>query len=149
MFTENGLMVDIGELTQVVTQCDVFAAGFRLFPERLLVDTRSNKELPPFISVVEPVSSVQERFFWLGQKRPQFGMPQQFMFFVWPHSIEFFEESGLVERIRDRLRQGGWPRATAMCDEAMAELHRLESKANVNAIKGENYHTFWARPAPA
>lgn len=145
MFTENGLMVDISEIGQVVAYSDVFVIGFRLIPERLLVDTRSNKDEPPFVSVVEPVGSVQERFFWLGQKRPQFGMPQKFMFFVWPHSIAFLEESGLAERIRARLRQSGWPRATEMCDESLAQLRRLEQKANRDAVKGEGYHTMWAR----
>jgi NADH:ubiquinone oxidoreductase subunit 5 (subunit L)/multisubunit Na+/H+ antiporter MnhA subunit len=45
------------------------------------------------------VASVQERFFWLGQQRPTLGMPKNFMFFAWPHSLRYLEDSGLWRRI--------------------------------------------------
>ncbi len=145
MFTENGLMIDLGEVKKAVDSCDVFAVGFRLFPQRLLVDTRSSVEEGPMAAVVEPVNTVEERFFWLGQKRPRFGAPQRFTFFVWPHSIGFLEECSVTEGIRWRCQSPQWPEAAHQCDEAFAELRRLEGQSVRDAISGRNFHALWSR----
>lgn len=142
-------MIDLEEVRKVVETCDVFTMGFRLFPERLIIDTRVNDQDGPMIEVVEPVSTVEERFFWLGQRRPSFGVPQQFTFFVWPHSIGYLEESGLMDKIRQRIcpadesGETGHPVA-----RAMHRLIVLEQQATADAILGRNYHTLWER-APA
>lgn len=146
LFTENGLMIDLEEVRKVVEGCDVFTMGFRLFPERLIIDTRSDEHAGPMIEVVEPVSTVEERFFWLGQRRPSFGVPQQFTFFVWPHSIGYLEESGLLDRIRRRVYPGD---ETGQIGHQMARavtrLFLLEKQATGDAILGRNYHTLWER----
>jgi hypothetical protein len=142
-------MIDLEELRKVVETCDVFTMGFRLFPERLIIDTRVNDQDGSMVEVVEPVSTVEERFFWLGQQRPSFGVPQQFTFFVWPHSIGYLEESGLLQDIRNRV---GAPDETGeparQLKQAMGRLLALEQCAAFDAIHGRNYHTLWER-APA
>ncbi len=144
MFTENGVMIDLEELRKVVNQCDVFTIGFRLFPQRVIVDTRRNETEGPMVEIVEPVGTVEERFFWLGKRRPSFGVPQRFTFFVWPHSITYLEESGVMEQIRQRLCAVG-PACEEQVARTMRELHVLERKAVLDAITGHNYHTLWAR----
>ena len=145
MYTENGLIADVDEVRKVVATADVFGLGFRSFPERLFVDTRSNSGQGPFIGVVEPVSSVQERILWLGQHRPSFGMPQRFAFFFWPNSLRFFEETGVWDAIRRRVLESGHPVAGHEADRAIAELRRLERDALVHAITGEHHRTIWER----
>lgn len=148
LFTENGLMIDLEEVRKVVETCDVFTMGFRLFPERLIIDTRSDTEAGPMIEVVEPVATVEERFFWLGQRRPTFGVPQQFTFFVWPHSIGYLDESGLMDRIRQRICPAGSSSASEeQLGKAMHRLIALERQATADAILGRNYHTLWERAA--
>lgn len=142
MFTENGVLIDLEELRRVVEECDVFTVGFRLFPERMIVDTRQTDEVGPMVEVVEPVNTVEERFFWLGKRRPEFSVPERFTFFIWPHSIRYFEESGVAEMIRRRLYpiepEGGSEMA-----ESLARLHDLENRAVADAITGRNCHTIW------
>ena len=145
MFTENGVLIDFEELRKVVDKCDVFTIGFRLFPERLIVDTRTSGDQGPMIEVVEPVGTVEERFFWLGQRRPQFGVPESFTFFVWPHSVRYLEESGMMDRIRQRIypldtEDGRLGQSVA---ESMWNLILRERKATFDAITGQNYHTLW------
>ena len=144
MFTENGVMIDLDELRKVVDDCDVFTIGFRLFPQRLIVDTRRSSEEGPMVEVVEPVNTVEERFFWLGKRRPSFGVPEQFTFFVWPHSLRFLAECGVVENIRQRLGTAEQPEVARAVDKALAELERLERGAVQEAIVGRNYHTLWS-----
>lgn len=144
MHSENGLLVDLDDVAKMIDQCDVFAVGFRSFPQRLLVDTRYDREEGPFIGVVEPVASVQERFFWLGQQRPRFGAPQRFTFFVWPHSIAFFQEAGLDGGILRRCHESGGSEVLPMFEAAMADIRERDRLATIGAIKGESYHTLWA-----
>ncbi len=143
MFTENGVQIDLEEVGKVVEGCDVFAIGFHMFPERVIIDTRETEDVAPLVQVVEPVTSVEERFHWLGRERPAFGVPERFSFFVWPHSLEFLESCGLARRIRDQLRASERPEVARMIDKALAELQRLERRSVQQALAGEGYHALW------
>ena len=143
MYTENGLMVNLGEVEKVVDECDVFTVVFHMFPERLLVDTRFTAEEGPLVALVEPVASVEERFYWLGRERPRFGPPERFMFFPWPHSIVFLEQCGIADHIRRRCQASGRAEAVAMFEKVMADLKEKEQQVTLAAIKGENFHTIW------
>jgi hypothetical protein len=151
MYTENGLLVDLGQVEEIVNGADVFAIGFRLFPERVLIDTRHDSSDPegpsglPMVAIVDPVATVEERFFWLGQHRPSLGTPENFMFFFWPHSIRYLEESGLWDMIRRRLAGSGFEGAEETVDAALRDLERREYRATCAAIKGETFQTIWAR----
>jgi len=144
MYTENGLLVDLGEIETIVNNADVFAIGFRLFPERLLIDTRHDAKEMPMVAIVDPVETVQERYFWLGQHRPTLGMPQSFMFFYWPHSAGFLEESGIWGRITRRIVGSGVSGARETCDAALQDLTGRERRANVEAITGAHFQTIWS-----
>lgn len=145
MYSENGLLIDLEDVREAVATADVFAVGFRQFPERLFVDTRWNDRHGPFVGVVEPVSSVQERLFWLGARRPSLGMPQRFLFFPWPHSIAFLQESGIWEQIARRVRASGHPQVDAMLEATLRQLKEKEHDANLAAIRGEGYHQIWPK----
>jgi hypothetical protein len=143
------MMVDLEELRKVVDNADVFTIGFRNFGDRLIVDARSEGETGPMIRVVEPVATVEERFFWLGKERPQFGVPERFTFFVWPHSLRYFEDCGLGDMIRHRTFPHGESEDIGrQMAESMHSLIALERQSEYDAIHGRNYHTLWER-APA
>lgn len=150
MHTENGLLVDLKQVRQIIERPDVLTVAFRLFPERLLIDTRFDEQDPegpagmPMVAIVDPVQSVEERFYWLGQHRPGLGAPQQFMFFFWPHSVRYLEESGVWSRIRDRIVATGFPGAADTVDAALRDLASRERDANIAAIRGDRHHTLWS-----
>jgi hypothetical protein len=150
MYTENGLLVDISEITDIVRHADVVTVSFRLFPERLLIDTRHDERdasgdcSMPMVAIVDPVASMQERFFWLGQHRPALGMPKNFMFFHWPHSVRYLDESGVWERVRNRVTSTHFAGARETCDDALRDLLAREHTATVEAIKGAHYQTLWS-----
>jgi hypothetical protein len=143
VFTENGVVIDLEEVGTVVDGSDVFTIGFRLFPERVIVDAREKGDIGPLVQVVEPVTSVEERFHWLGRERPAFGVPENFSFFVWPHSVEFLDSCGLGQKVRDRLQANDRPEVGRMIDESLAELGRLEQRSVIKALTGEGYHALW------
>jgi hypothetical protein len=143
VYSENGLLVDLAEVEKVVDLCDVFTIMFRLFPERLLVDSRTSEQDGPLVAVVGPVATVEERYHWLSRKRPSFGPPERFMFFLWPHTIAFLEQCSIVARIRRRCEATGGLAAVAMLDRALAKLRQEEWLSTKAAITGENYRSLW------
>ena len=140
MQTENGLDVDLAALERVLTTGDLITIGFTLFPQRLLVDTRSNETDGQFVSIVEPVASVQERYLWLGKMRGAFGPPEAFAFFVWPHTVRNLLERNLLAPLRARLSDD----AARSFDEALAEAREMERRAMKHAIRGnDDWPTIW------
>lgn len=152
MHTENGPLVDLRQVEQIVNRADVFTIAFRLFPERLLVDTRHDANDAggpcgmPMVAIVDPVESVEDRYFWLGQHRPGLGSPESFMFFYWPHSIRYLEESGIWAAVRGRVIPEGFAGATETLRAALADLYGREHAAQVEAIRGEKHQTLWEAP---
>ena len=139
MYGEDGQPLDLDELREAIAQSDVLIVGFRAFPERLLVDSRTNGPTGPMVRVVEPVSGVEERLRWLTRRRPQFGLPQRFTFFVWPRSVGYLEETGVAQLLREHVGHDGVPQISA----ALGELHALERSARRAAVSGGPWQTLW------
>ncbi len=148
MYTENGLIIDLDQVRRVVREADVFTVAFRLFPERLIVDTRcapsDDRCATPMVAIVDPVATVEERFFWLGQHRPALGTPNNFIFSFWPHSVGYLAESGIWAAVRGRVVSDGVEGSSATCSDALADLVKRERRANVDAVRGERHHTLWS-----
>ena len=139
MYGENGQLVDVEAVGEAIDRSDVLTIGFRSFSERLIVDSRRNEAVGPMVRVVEPVGGVEERMFWLGRNRPQFGLPEQFTFFVWPHSIDLFESLGLDATLLAHIGADG----TAQLAVAMDEVRRLERSSRRSSIDGDQWRTLW------
>ncbi|MFM9913346.1 MAG: hypothetical protein ACKVN9_07430 [Methylophilaceae bacterium] len=147
MYSENGQLADLDEVRKVIAAADVFGVGFRLFGHRLFVDSRATEHDGPFIGAVEPLSSIQERMFWLGQNRPRFPMPERFAFFFWPNSLQLFEDAGIWQAIRARIVTTGGLSAERDADRALGDLRRLERDAARAAVTGDQHRTIWQRSA--
>lgn len=148
MHSENGLHVDLQALRERLGAADLIVFGFALFPERLLIDTRVNDDEGPLVALVAPVATVQERYAWLGVHRGTFGLPADFAFLPWPHSITAFRELDILGPVRDRLVALS-PEAPRILDDVTGRLAKLEREATVRLIKGEaEWGTLWqAMPA--
>lgn len=147
MFAENGLQIDMDAVNEILARADVVALGFTAFAERLLVDVRSKGSLPPFVSVVDPVATVQERYAWLGRERGVLGAPQAFSFFVWPHSVRTLRERDVLAPLRARLAEVAGDAAEQL-DVIVETLAALEIEAFKKAIRGEDpWRSLWQRDA--
>jgi len=140
MFNEDGLLVDSAEVCEAVSRADVLIVGFPSFPRRLLIDSRTAGEVGPMVRIVEPLAGVDQRMFWLGRHRPQFEMPQRFTFFVWPHSLSYLHESGVVDAMRASIST---PESRAALDTAMDKLHAMERDALRSAVNDGPWRTLW------
>ena len=148
MYSENGVLVDFDEITNLVNTADVFTVAFANFPERLIVDTRSNETETPMVQVVEPARSARDRMNWLNRRRPSLGTPETFSFFAWPHSPGFMVQSGVWDRIRSRLEDGEG-QVSVQCDLAIKALLNLDRDATFAVLRGEHCLTLWPRQPEA
>ena len=143
MYGENGVLVDFEELSVVIDGADVIAFAFPHFPERLLVDARSNEKEGPLVQVVDPAGSARQRVNWLYRRRPSLGPPPSLSFLVWPHSISFLVQSTVWDRIRQRVAADMEPEVRAQCDLALKQLQNLDLSASQALLKGEQCLTLW------
>ena len=144
MYSENGVLVDFEEINKLVEAADVFTVGFATFPERLIVDARSNDIETAMIQVVDPARSARDRLNWLNRRRPSLGSPEAFSFFAWPHSPSFMVQSGVWDRIRNRVAAGE-PQVQVQCDLAIKQLLNLDHEATLALLRGEHSLTLWPR----
>ena len=135
MLTENGLQGDMDAVNEVLRRADVLTVGFTTFAERLLIDTRANASAGPLVTIVEPVTTVQERYLWLGRHRGQMGAPEAFSFFIWPHSVRTFVERDVLAIIRDRVRTLD-PAVAAAIDGTLQRLITMERESLRAAVLG-------------
>lgn len=136
---------NVKRFVELVEAAEVLAVGFRLFPQRLIFDTRYTEQGPPFLKVVQRVNSVEERLQELAKIRPNFPTPERFYFTVWPHSIESFRETGAWDRILDRCQASGHTSIMKDCDLAWNVLLGLERQEVQQAIRGEGFRTIWEK----
>ena len=147
MYSENGVLVDFDEVSKLVANADVFAVGFANFPERLLVDARSDDQETPLVQVVEPAGSPERRLRWLQRRRPSLGAPEAFSFVAWPHSPKLLVESGTWQRILTRVGAEFDADVQVQCDLALTRLQNLDFEAAVAAIRGDDCVTLYPRDA--
>lgn len=144
MYSETGLVATENDVAKAIDNCDVFLIGFRNTTDRVIVDTRTSDGEGPMIEITESTGSIEGRMFWLGQRRPGFGLPEQFKFFVWPNSVDWLLESGTWERIRSRVTGVGFDaEVAAQMDVALDELREIERETNVAAVRGDGYVSLW------
>ena len=96
--------------------------------------------------MVDPVGGAHERTTWLSERRPGVPLPERFVYFVWPHSVEMLEQSPLFERSRSRIdREQGIDIGDDIRD-VLDDLERRERDDLRRALSGgEGYETVWSR----
>jgi hypothetical protein len=145
MYSENGVLINLEDVAKLVSEADVFTVGFATFPERLIVDTRSNMKETPMVQVVEPASGPRDRLAWLQRRRPSLGAPRAFTFMAWPHSPSFMQETGVWDRIRSKVNAENDLSADSQCEQALRELENLDMQATLAVLRGERCLTLWPR----
>ncbi|MDP6347188.1 MAG: hypothetical protein QGF81_02320, partial [Dehalococcoidia bacterium] len=68
--------VDIEEVKGHIDRADIFAIYFPFVGKTLVVDTRTNTDVGPFIRLLPMTRSVEERLWSLHKMRPGFPRPR-------------------------------------------------------------------------
>jgi hypothetical protein len=138
--------VDLDEVHKVIEASDVLVVRFHIVQRRLLVDFRTKPGIGPYVAMVAPASSVEERFRAIKEVRPEFPLPERVMSFQWPRMIAVMVDSGVWQRIVDRATSLGGQEAAEACTTVLDRLLAEERAEVQRAIRGsEHYQTLWQR----
>ncbi|HEY7295574.1 MAG TPA: hypothetical protein VH916_11055 [Dehalococcoidia bacterium] len=139
--------LDLQEVRRVIDTAEVVIVRFRILEPRLLIDARSNGTDGPLIQLVPKAQSVEERFHHLKELRPRFPLPDKILSFEWPKHITTLRDSGVWERVEERLGSVGGGAARERARGVLNELLAAERREEVAAIRGgDGYQTLWERP---
>ena len=137
--------IDLEDVFKVIDQSEVLIIRFSTVgTKRLLIDFRVDAENLPFIGLVAPANSVEERIKSVKKLRPSFPYPEKFMSFQWPRSIPILEVSGVWGQVRDRMVAIGGEAIFGMSTKVYSELIFEERQQIVGAIRGsDEWQTIW------
>ncbi len=137
--------IDLDDVFKVIEQSEVLVVRFSTVgTKRLLIDFRTDEENLPFIGLVDPANSVEERIRSVKRLRPSFPYPEKFMSFQWPRSIPLLELSGVWEKVGSRMIADGGEFVTTTIAKAYEDLVFEERKQIVGAIQGtDEWQTIW------
>ncbi|MFA7248222.1 MAG: hypothetical protein WC273_01150 [Dehalococcoidia bacterium] len=148
MFGDNGPILDPGAIDEAVREADVIVLGFDFTADRLLIDLRDDARghTPPIVEMVEPLAGAEERQIWLSARRPGLRAPEEFLFFVWPHSVAYLQASPLLTGAAERIRNEQGVDVHEMIAEAVQDLRSRERMDMLAAVRGgEGFETLWRR----
>lgn len=150
MFGDNGPALDPEAINDAVREADVIVLGFDFTPDRLLIDLRDDPRghTPPIVEMVEPLADSGERQIWLSGRRPGLRAPEQFLFFVWPHSVAYLQASPLLTGAARRIHDEQSVNVDEMIAEVLGDLRERERIDMYAAVRGgEVFETLWSRHA--
>lgn len=138
--------IDLDELTRMIESTAVFVIRFHVIAQRLLVDARTDNGQPPFIRMVPPVYSAEERYRYLREERPGLPLPEHITIAAWPRYVQVMRDVGLWDRLQERMVSLGGTGMIADCDRAFADIQQAERDEVAAAILGgEGYESLWER----
>ena len=133
-------------MSAAIDASDVVVVGFEVTSKRLLIDLRADDHSPPLVEVVDPLANAQQRNEWLDERRPGVPLPEQFVFFVWPHSVELLRESPLFSGSQERILREQGVDVSADIEDVVQDLSRRERDDTQRAlVGGDGYRTLWSR----
>lgn len=144
---EGNFLFDIEHVIQNIGEAEVMSVFFPTFRRSLIIDTRHSEAAGPFVRLMPMARSPQDRMRSIRRMRPEFPRPTNLTLIPWQRYVSSLVESGVWDRIVERLGESGDPEAVAACEAALDELRRLERDELVAAITGQGYHTLWPQDA--
>ena len=137
--------VNLEEVFKNIYSAEVISIYFPLLQKTILIDTRFTAEDPPMVKVVPMASSIEERNRALRKLRPRFPRPKSITVVPWPKYVESLVELGVWGKVLERFVYSGHKETVEEGNRILKDVHRLEIEEISAVIKGENYHTMWAR----
>lgn len=142
---DNEFFIDLPAICRALDEVEIVLIRFELMDQRLLFDLRSRGSLGPLVSLVERVSSMEERIRTLMRLRPDFPTPERIKILRWPRYVGSLAALGLWQRLEERCARSGHPEALDQCHRLFRQLQAEERRLIQAAVLGEGFRTIWAR----
>lgn len=143
---DGGYNLDIASICENITEAAVISIYFPMLRRTLLIDTRSDDLVRPYIGIVPMVRNAAERYESLKRLRPRLPRPESITLIPWTRRIGALENTGAWGCVLLRLAETGDEMELERARATLAELHTLEQQELRNAIRGRQYETIWRNP---
>ncbi|MFN3973829.1 MAG: hypothetical protein ACK4K2_00910 [Dehalococcoidia bacterium] len=139
--------IDLQRVRSGLEQADVVSLFFPRLRKTLVIDFRCTADEPPLVRIAPMTSSLAERLRSVRRMRPHWPRPKKLMAIPWPRYVDSLFRLQVADALLGRVASCGHPEAVKQCRLALEELRRLERRELGAVIRGDNYHTIWARKA--
>ena len=138
----------VQHMISAIDDADVISIFVPLLRRALVIDTRSSADVPPLITLMPQVSSIEERIAMIEAQRPELGKVQAVLAVPWLRSVRELGERGIVPVLIDKLASSGLSPNVSRprLERALDKLWRIERLAFASMIRGEGYQTIWTSP---
>lgn len=138
--------LDHEQVIRAIDRAEVLSIFFPWFGKALIVDTRHSPTAPPAVFTDGMVNSVEERMRSIAHHRPEFSHQIRLLPLPWPAGVGSFLDSGVYDRIVQRLTNLGHGYLTSDCERALADLRRAERRVKLSYVRGDHCRTLYQRP---
>ena len=132
---EGNFLFDIDQVIQNVSEAEVMSVFFPTFRRALIIDTRTNESVGPFVRLMPMARSPQDRMRSIRRMRPQLPRPANLTLIPWQRYVDSLVESGVWDQIVDRVRQSGddEPRhpPVVLRAQTLAEVRRVDDEPGI------------------
>ena len=134
------------EVLDSVEQAEIVCIIFPLLNQCLIYDDRHTEVDPPRITVSQPLGSAERRLRQLNRARPNVPRASELTAFPWAGSVTSLVQSGIWDKMVNRMIDSGFREAADACRTTVTELLAWERRFYVSMIRGDGpFHTLWSR----
>ena len=135
----------VERLAALLRRHDVVSVFFIPVVHSLIIDFRRAEGIAPTVLTDPAVSSHQERFHSFARLRPGLPLPETLSLAMWPHSVRFFREAGLLDVLRNRALAETGGGLLHEVDDSYLFLLGLERQYQRDMVRGVGMRTLWQR----
>jgi len=139
--------IDLERIGHSIASAEVVCIFFPIVRKTWVLDLRASDSEAPIIRLTAAARGPEDRVRQLRRWRPAQPRPAQISVVMWPRRVDSLVRLGVLPQILARVASSGYPAAVRACEDVLGELLRLERAELVAVIRGDNYHTVWARKA--
>jgi hypothetical protein len=133
------------KMIDAVRSAEVISIFFPTAMRALIIDSRRTLQSPPRVFVDRMVESGDARLRSFARLRPEMPAPETITLMPWSGYVRQFEESGVLEVVRDRCRWEGDDALVEDLERGYMRLLQGERKVRKAIVRGPALRTLWQR----
>lgn len=132
-------------MIDAVRSAEVITIFFPTAMRALILDARRTMQSPPKVFVDRMVESGEARLRSFARLRPELPTPETITLMPWSGYVRQFDESGVLEAMRDRCRWEGDDDLVEELERSYMRLLLGERKVRKAIVRGSGLRTLWQR----
>lgn len=134
-----------GNMIEAIGSASVLTIFFVRVGHSLILDLRTDHGESPAVLLDMMVGTPRERLLSFRRLRPNLPLPDEITLAPWPDRVRDFEELGMLDAMRDRLREAGGEELARSGTRIYRQLAAMEREMLRELVRGVGLQTIWQR----